>query len=143
MSRILKFILVSLESVQIFNKIGTRREPPLDFVSGISRPQKRDQTLKYNEKYFGLFGNFWFFMIFQIFSENFRKSRKISKKLDFAWFSFTFPCKCKGKSSEIRLFRDFSKIFRKKSEKSSKIKNFQKIQKFSQIILRSDHVSVV
>ena len=58
MSKILKFILVSLESVRIFNKIGIRRESPLDFVSCISRPQKRDQTKKNNEKYFGLFEKF-------------------------------------------------------------------------------------
>ena len=49
---------VRLEYVQSVKKNGTRLESPLDFVSGISRPQKRDQTLKYNEKYFGLFENF-------------------------------------------------------------------------------------
>ena len=45
---------VRLESVQIRKKIGIRLEPPLNFVSGISRPQKRDQTDVYNEKYFDL-----------------------------------------------------------------------------------------
>ena len=82
--------------------------------------------------------DFWEFLIFHDFSdfsENFRKSRKISKKLDFAWFPFTFPCKCKGKSSEIRLFRDFSKIFRKKIWKIMKNQNFPKIPKMFVILV--------
>ena len=40
---------VRLEYVQSVKKNEIRLESPLDFVSGISRPQKRDQTLKYNE----------------------------------------------------------------------------------------------
>ena len=44
----------------ICQKNENRLESPLDFVSGISRPQKRDQTEKYNGKYFGLFPIFYF-----------------------------------------------------------------------------------
>ena len=52
---------VRLEYVQSVKKNKIRLESPLDFVSSISRPQERDQTLKYNEKYFGLFLNFFDF----------------------------------------------------------------------------------
>ena len=75
----MKFILDSLEYVQSVKKNRTRREPPLDFVSGISRPQKRDQTLKYNEKYFGFFGKI---LNFHDFSDFFGFFSKISKNLE-------------------------------------------------------------
>jgi hypothetical protein len=58
MSRILKFILDSQEYVQSVKKNKDRLESPRKYVSGISRPQKRDQTEKYNGKYFGLFPKF-------------------------------------------------------------------------------------
>ena len=73
-------------------------------------------------------------MLFQFFS----KKWKILKKLDFAWFPFTFPWKCKGKSSEIQLFRDFSrfsKISRKKIWKIMKNKKFAKNPKFFVILV--------
>jgi hypothetical protein len=57
MSRILKFILDSQEYVQSVKK-KNRLESPRKYVSGISRPQKRDQTEKYNGKYLGLFPKF-------------------------------------------------------------------------------------
>ena len=53
-SRILKFVW---KVYGFKKKIESGRGSPLDFVCGISRPQKRDQTEKYNED-FGLFENF-------------------------------------------------------------------------------------
>ena len=42
-----------------FEKNGTMQiRMSLRRLSGISRPQKRDQTEKYNDKYFGLFAKF-------------------------------------------------------------------------------------
>ena len=63
------------------NKWRPPWRPPLDFVSGISRPQKRDQTEKYNEKYFGLFEKFWFFKVDFFFQTFFKKIGQFLKDL--------------------------------------------------------------
>ena len=66
---ILRLLLVSPGSLQIQKNLARQIRMSLR-LSGISRPQKRDQTEKYNEKYFGLFEKFWFFKV-EFFSKHF------------------------------------------------------------------------
>ena len=78
-------------------------------------------------------------MTFQnIFDLNFEFPSKTADLLD-------FPSHClykhKGKSSKSVVLEGNSKFKSKYFEKSSKIKNFLKVQNFSILIFAADHVS--